>query len=100
MSKIDNGFEFIHSIIKHRWVPEILDSIARGNISYSSILNDNEYLTKTELNRKLNMLVSHKVLHKELLEQKSNYQLSKLGEDLDHIFKHFHDIGQEYVQRP
>lgn len=97
VSKIDHGFEFIHNIIKHRWVPEILDSIFRGHSSYSRILEDNEYLSKAELNRKLAMLVENDVIIKKLTAQKSEYQLSELGFELDHIFKHFHDIGNKYV---
>lgn len=96
MSHIDKGFDFIHNIIKHRWVPEILDSIYRGQHSYSEILNDNEYLSKAELNRKLALLVDQMVITKKMTMQRSEYQLSPLGIEIDHIFKHFRDLGHRY----
>lgn len=98
MSKASSGFELIHELVKHRWIPEIIDSIADGNENYSQILNDHEFfLSKTELNRKLGLLVERKVIEKHTLENKSYYKLLEFGKDLDHIFKHFEDIGSKYI---
>jgi len=97
MSQTNAGFQLIHELVKHRWIPEILDSIAKGNQGYTQILKDHDYLSKTELNRKLALLVDKKVVEKEVHDNKSLYKLLDLGEDLDHIFKHFEDIGRKYM---
>lgn len=97
MSRANAGFELIHELVKHRWIPEILDSITQGKQNYTQILNDHEFLSKTELNRKLALLVDKKVVEKLSNENKTAYKLLAFGEDLDHIFKHFEDIGNKYI---
>ena len=97
MSRTNEGFELIHDLVKHRWIPEILDSISSGKEAYTQILNDHEYLSKTELNRKLALLLEKKVLVRQTQDKKTVYKLLDFGKDLDHIFKHFEDIGNKYI---
>ena len=51
--KVLNGFKLIHSLIKMRWVPDILKSIELGNYRYNAILASVPGMSHTELNRKL-----------------------------------------------
>lgn len=100
MSQINAGFEFIKEIIRKRWVPEILSSIGEGNNYYSDILKSIDYLSKTELNRKLDFLIQQKLVEKNTIEDTSRslYHLSQLGEDIDHIMNHLSELGQQYIQ--
>ncbi|NMA85084.1 MAG: helix-turn-helix transcriptional regulator [Epulopiscium sp.] len=97
-NKITNGFQIVQDLIKLRWVPEILKSIDMGNKQYSQILKSIPYLSHTELNRKLNVLVEKRVI--ERVEEGSNirYSLLNFGEDLVHIFYHLEDIEVKYCK--
>jgi len=97
MSQLSVGFELIHDVIKHRWVPEIIASIGQGQDKYSQILKANEFLSKTELNRKLILLVEKEAIEKYTVDNKSYYRLLPFGKDLEHIFNHFVDVGNKYV---
>lgn len=94
--KIDESFEEIHGIIRSRWIPEILNSVKAGNHSYGEILNSIEFLSATELNRKLNLLVEKKALEKKERDNRSRYELLALGEDLHHVFHHLVEIKEKY----
>lgn len=96
-TKITEGFELIQDIIRPRWIPEIIATIALGNHSYSKILDSIEYISKTELNRKLNLLIEKKVILKNIDQNRSEYRLLEFGEDIDHIFKHFYEVGEKYI---
>lgn len=97
MNHMSEGFELIHDLVKHRWIPEIIASIASGRENYSDILEDHEFLSRTELNRKLALLLEKNVLVKEVQDNRSYYKLLEFGEDLDHIFKHFAEVGSKYI---
>ena len=96
MIKVDESFEEVHGIIRSRWVPEILDSIKSGNHSYGEILDSIDFISATELNRKLNLLVEKKALDKQEASRKSHYELLDLGEDLHHIFYHLVELKEKY----
>lgn len=96
MIKVDESFEEVHGMIRSRWIPEILDSIKEGNHSYGEILESIEFISGTELNRKLNLLVEKRALGKEEGSKRSHYELLDLGEDLHHIFYHLVELKEKY----
>lgn len=97
-TKIINGFQIVQDLIKLRWIPEILKSIHLGNRRYSEILKSIPYISHTELNRKLNILIEKKVIEKESNGDNTNYSLLSFGEDLVHIFEHLEDLEDKYFQ--
>lgn len=96
MIKVDESFEEVHGMIRSRWIPEILDSIKAGNHSYGEILDSIDYISGTELNRKLNLLVEKRALGKQEGPKRSHYELLDLGEDLHHIFYHLVELKEKY----
>lgn len=96
MNNFDKGFELIQDLVKKRWVPEILHSIKNGNHSYTDILNSIDYLSHTELNRKLKTLEEYDVITKKEVGINACYYNNDLGNDLDHIFSHFTELGNKY----
>ena len=56
-SEFKTGFQVVQNLIKLKWVPEILESIANGNDRYSDILQSVPKISHTELQRKLNILI-------------------------------------------
>lgn len=97
-TKIFNGFQIIQDLIKLRWIPEILESIHLGNQRYSEILRSIPYLSHTELNRKLNILIDKNVIDKKVSGSNSYYSLLSFGKDLVHIFQHLEDLEDKYFQ--
>lgn len=93
-TKIVNGFELVHDLIKLKWIPEILKSISHGNQRYSEILNSIPYMSHTELNRKLAILVDKEVVVKD--NHENRYSLEEFGNDLVHIFCHLEDLEEKY----
>ncbi|WIV11785.1 winged helix-turn-helix transcriptional regulator [Proteiniborus sp. MB09-C3] len=97
-SKISNGFQIVQDLIKLRWVPEILKSIQIGNQHYSEILRSIPYMSHTELNRKLNVLIEKNVIEKTVEDKTISYSLLSFGKDLVHIFGHLEDLEDKYFQ--
>ncbi len=97
-NNISNGFQMVQDLIKLTWVPEILESINKGNHRYSEILNSINYISHTELNRKLIILLEKKVIYKESNENNTHYSLLDFGKDLIHIFGHLEDIEDKYFE--
>ena len=97
-SKISNGFYIVQDLIKLRWVPEILESLHLGNQRYSEIQRSIPYISHTELNRKLAILVGKKVISKNVDRNSIDYSLLDFGEDLVHIFKHLEDMQEKYFK--
>lgn len=94
-----NGFQIVEELVKLRWVPEILKSIESGNSRYSEILNSIPYISHTELNRKLNTLITKNVINKTTDNGVINYNLLIFGKDLVHIFNHLEDLEKRYCVR-
>ncbi|NLN47864.1 MAG: helix-turn-helix transcriptional regulator [Clostridiales bacterium] len=94
-----NGFCIVQELIKLRWVPEILKSIEAGNMRYSEILNSIPYISHTELNRKLSILMNKKAINKTADSGIINYNLLVFGKDLVHIFNHLEDLEKKYCVR-
>ena len=61
MKRFIGGLSIVENLIKLRWVPEILGSIELGNRNCSEILKT-PYLSHTELNRKLKILIEKDVI--------------------------------------
>ncbi|GFN36598.1 winged helix-turn-helix transcriptional regulator [Tepidimicrobium xylanilyticum] len=97
-NKVINGFQIVQDLIKLRWVPEILKSIQLGNQRYSEILTSIPYISHTELNRKLSILIEKKVIEKRTNGTNTYYSLLNFGKDLVHIFNHLEDIEEKYFQ--
>lgn len=97
-SKIISGFEIVHDLIKLRWIPEILKSIDLGNTRYSEIQRSIPYISHTELNRKLNVLLESNVVDKKEKQGSTYYSLLNFGDDLVHIFNHLEDLEEKYFQ--
>lgn len=95
-SIINKGFEIIHDIVKLRWIPEIIFAIHLGHENYNDILNHVEGLSNTELNRKINVLMTHKAIIKKDDQPRSGYILTDFGKDLEHILSHFLEIAKKY----
>lgn len=98
-SKITNGFEIVQDLIKLRWIPEILKSISLGNKRYKDILNSIPYMSHTELNRKLAILLDRNVIEKIVDGSDSYYSLQNFGKDLVHIFYHLEDLEEKYFEQ-
>lgn len=98
MIKIDNEFDEVHGIIRSRWIPEILESIRRGNHYYGEIQASIEYISQTELNRKLNLLVDKGALDKKEQANRTRYEMKELGEELHHIFGHLFEVRNKYFK--
>ena len=96
--KIKNGFQILQNLLKLRWVPEIIESIDMGNKRYSEILRSIPYLSHTELNRKLGVLINKNVIERTEKEGTIYYSLLNFGQDLVHIFNHLEDIEEKYCK--
>lgn len=69
-----------------------------GNTRYSEIKNSIPYISHTELNRKLNVLLKRDVIRKKEENNNTSYSLLKFGEDLVHIFGHLEDLEEKYFK--
>lgn len=96
MTEYQKGIEIVQDLIKKRWIPEILHSIKLGNQTYTEILNSIEYLSQTELQRKLKVLEEKNCILKNVEE--TGYILTEFGNEIDHLFQHVFDLGQKYLQ--
>lgn len=93
------GFELVQDIVKLKWIPEILAAISSGHHSYNEILESVEYLSNTELNRKLSLLVEKEAVLKNISsDNRTTYTLLPFGEDLNHIFEHFIELEEKYLR--
>lgn len=99
MDSYIKGFHFIQDIVGLRWVPEIIFAIESGHTHFTSILESIDYLSDTELQRKLKTMVENNVVEKLTEEARPEYRLLPLGEELAHILYHFNDLGEKYFQK-
>ena len=97
--KMSEGFQLIQNIFRKKWIPEIIDSIASGNSSYTEIAASIEYISQTELNRKLSVLQASDVIMKRSVDGKVGYYITPFGNDLNHIFNHFIEISDKYISK-
>lgn len=96
-AKMNEGFQLIHDIFRLKWIPEIIEAIDHEKNRYTDIAKDIEYISNTELNRKLAMLIERQVISKEMTEGRDGYYLTEFGHDLNHVFKHFVDMSEKYI---
>ncbi|MGI5852450.1 MAG: helix-turn-helix transcriptional regulator [Clostridiales bacterium] len=97
-SRSIGGLNIVENLIKLRWVPEILESIELGNRNYSEILRSIPYLSHTELNRKLKILIEKGVIKRAEEGNNTYYMLLDFGRDLVHIFRHLEDLEEKYCK--
>jgi DNA-binding HxlR family transcriptional regulator len=97
-TKMSEGFQLVHDIFRLKWIPEIIDSIASNKNRYTDIAESIEYISNTELNRKLAMLQERDVIIKEVIDGKEGYYLTDFGNDLNHVFNHFIEMSDKYVE--
>ncbi|MBF4695964.1 winged helix-turn-helix transcriptional regulator [Fusibacter ferrireducens] len=93
------GFQLIHDVFRMRWIPEIISVIGQGYHGYNEILGQIDFLSNTELNRKLKLLLDRQVIDKIENQDQHGYYLNAFGEDLDHIFKHFIEMSEKYIKK-
>lgn len=96
-AKMSEGFQLIHDIFRLKWIPEIIEAIATQKYRYSEIQEDIDYISNTELNRKLAMLQERQVIIKKTINGREGYYLTDFGDDLNHVFKHFVDMSDKYI---
>lgn len=96
---MNEGFKIVQDIFKLKWIPEIIDSIASDCNRYSEIQDNIDYISHTELNRKLDVLQDKKVVAKISVEGKEGYYLTEFGDDLNHVFNHFVELSAKYVYK-
>lgn len=94
MTDYQKGLEMIQGLISKRWIPEILYSVSLGNHRFTDILNSINYLSQTELQRKLKLLEESNCLIKDEVDM--SYNLTEFGSEVNHLFRHFYDLGKKY----
>ncbi len=98
-TQMNEGFQLIHDIFRLRWIPEIIGAIAEEKHRYNDIAGHIEYISNTELNRKLALLQERQVIEKLSDEEKEGYYLTQFGKDLNHIFRHFIEMSEKYLAK-
>ena len=96
-SSIWQGYEYIQSLLRSKWVPEIIEGLAGGHNRFSTLKRNIDLIGDTELKRKLRFLVESGVVDKTGAGHQVRYHLTDFGRELDHLFCHFRDIGLRYV---
>ena len=94
MTEYQRGMQIIQDMITKRWVPEILCSLSNGNNTYTKILNSIEFLSDTELQRKLKILCSNQCIIRD--QELGIYSLTEYGREINHLFQHFYDLGKRH----
>lgn len=97
-NNISNGFQIVQDLIKLRWIPEIIKSVDAGNQRYAEIQRSINYISHTELNRKLLVLIEKGVILKDESPNNISYSLLEFGKDLVHIFNHLEDLEEKYFE--
>lgn len=96
-SSIIQGNEYIQSLIRSKWVPEIIQGLSAQNDRFSQLKRHIEDIGDTELKRKLRYLVQSGVVEKSFAGHQVRYYLTPFGHELEHLFAHIRDIGSRYV---
>lgn len=87
MELMSEGFRFMQDMIKLKWVPDILFGIEGRSARYTEILEGIPYISHTELNRKLSVLMEHSAIEKIEEDACTKYRLLPLGKELVEIFR-------------
>ncbi|HHT21441.1 MAG TPA: helix-turn-helix transcriptional regulator [Tissierellia bacterium] len=95
-SSILQGYEYIQSLLRSKWVPEIIEGLSDGHNRFSLLKRNIDQIGDTELKRKLKYLVDAGVVDKTGLGHQVRYSLTPFGMELDHLFSHIRDIGHRY----
>ncbi len=97
---LESGLRLMESVIGGRWNPLILFQLEHGAMSYTDIRNSIDYISDTELQRKLNTLIDSKLVVKGNGEdaRKREYVLTPYGEDIAHTLHPILDISQTHKE--
>ena len=95
-STIIQGNEYIQSLIRSKWVPEIIHGLSSNNDRFSLLKRHIADIGDTELKRKLRYLVRAGVVEKSVNGHQVRYCLTSFGHELEHLFAHIRDIGTRY----
>ena len=93
MVEFNSKFQDIQDILRLKWIPEILASIDSGKNSFSVILINIPYISETELNRKINALLTRHLIQK---NEKGLYELLPLGKSILYTLNHIQRVYQKY----
>lgn len=96
-SPIIHGYEYIQSLLRLKWVPEIVEGLAKGHDRFSLLKKNIDFIGETELKRKLRYLVEAGVIVKTGRGHEVRYSLTTFGWEIDHLFSHIRDIWLRYV---
>lgn len=93
--ELEEGLRLMESVIGGRWNPLILFELEQGARTYTDIKNNIDYISDTELQRKLNALIDSKLVTKENAAEtrKNEYALTPYGADITHTLHHIMDIS-------
>ncbi len=96
--ELEQGLKLMESVIGGRWNSLILFQLEQGRKSYTDIRNSIDYISDTELQRKLNTLIDSKLVKKGdgLDAKKREYALTPYGEDITHTLHHIMDISLKH----
>lgn len=98
---LEQGLRLMESIIGGRWNPAILFVIEQGASRYSDIRSSIGYISDTELQRKLNVLLDGKLIEKTMQgaeERSAAYRLTSFGGEITHTLHHIMDISIKHQQ--
>ncbi|MDO5755750.1 MAG: winged helix-turn-helix transcriptional regulator [Tissierellia bacterium] len=83
----------LRDLMKRRWIPEILHRMDKGYYTYTDILEGIDYLSHTELQRKLKILEEYHCVKK----TDSGYILKDLGRELEEVFCYLEKLEDKYL---
>ena len=98
----EEGLRLIESILGGRWSPMILFAIEEGAERFSDIKAGIEYISDTELQRKLNALIQSGLVIKTnppIDTRKSEYRLTDFGGEITHTLRHILSISVKHSAR-
>ena len=96
--ELEEGLKLMESIIGGRWNPLILFELEEGAKTYTDIKNSIDYISDTELQRKLSALMDNKLVKKDSMNEarKGEYTLTPYGVDIAHTLRHIMDISVKH----
>lgn len=86
------SYQIIQGILRLNWVVEIITQIVKGQTHYNQIISQVPYLSHTELNRKLKVLMDKKIITR---SADRSYALTQYGQELYQIMKNMSKLGKK-----
>lgn len=91
-----DSYRYVQDILKLRWVAEVVEVMAEGGSHYSSITGRIDYLSHTELNRKLAILLDRQMV---VRQADGSYHLTDKGWQLYAIIQQIEIAGQQMMEK-